>query len=111
MTDRPSAPSGPLFPAAGGVRLHVRLTPKASRDAIQGLADEADGGQVLKASVTAVPEDGKANAALIQLLSKAWKLPKSGFEIIAGATDRRKTLLIHGDTQTLLDHLRQRMPS
>lgn len=107
----PTLPPGPLFPVPAGVRLHIRLTPKASRDAIQGLAPEADGGQVLKASVTAVPEDGKANVALIQLLSKAWKLPKSGFEIIAGATDRRKTLLIHGDTQTLLDHLRQRIPS
>lgn len=111
MATAPPLQSGPLSPADGGVRLSVRLTPKASRNALQGLAAEADGGQVLKASVTAVPEDGKANAALIQLLSKAWKLPKSGFEIIAGATDRRKTLLIHGDTQTLLDHLRQRMPS
>lgn len=102
---------GPLFPAPGGVRLHVRLTPKASRDALQGLAADAEGGLVLKVSVTAVPENGKANVALIQLLSKTWKLPKSGFEIVAGATDRRKTLLVHGDTDTLLDHLRPRMPS
>ncbi|OIR07995.1 hypothetical protein GALL_98580 [mine drainage metagenome] len=87
---------GPLSPDRNGTRLAVRLTPKASADRIVGLADEADGGRVLKVTVTAVPEDGKANAALIALLSKRWKIAKSRMEIIAGATDRRKTLLIDG---------------
>jgi uncharacterized protein (TIGR00251 family) len=91
----------PFTPVAGGLKVAVRLTPKASRDRVEGLAPEADGGVVLKVSVTAVPEDGKANAALVKLLSKEWRLPKSNIEIVQGATDRRKALLISGDPADL----------
>ncbi|MBI2239530.1 MAG: DUF167 domain-containing protein [Magnetospirillum gryphiswaldense] len=99
----------PYVSAPGGIKLFVRLTPKASRDKIDGPVAEADGGTVLKASVTAVPEDGKANAALIKMLAKEWRLPKSTFEIVAGATDRRKTLLISGDAAELAHCLDQWM--
>ena len=51
--------------------------------------------------VTAVPEDGKANKAVIALLAKRLKLPKSAIDIASGATDRRKTLLIDGDPALL----------
>lgn len=85
----------------------MRLTPKAARERIDGIAAEADGGAVLKVAVTAVPEDGKANAALIRLLAKQWKLPKSAFAITAGATDRRKTLLVGGDGHELRRRLEQ----
>ncbi|EKV30345.1 hypothetical protein C882_4304 [Caenispirillum salinarum AK4] len=104
------ADAPPLEPCARGVRLFVRLTPKASRNALQGLAADADGGRVLKVAVTAVPENGKANQALVKLLAKVWKLPKSAVSITAGATDRRKTLLIESDDpQALADHLWERM--
>jgi len=85
----------------GGSRLAVRLTPKASRDGIGPVALDADGLAVLKAQVTTVPEDGKANAALIALLSKRFKLAKSRFTITAGATDRRKTLFIEAEPDEL----------
>jgi uncharacterized protein (TIGR00251 family) len=94
---------------AEGLRLTVRLTPKASRDAIQGFADEADGGMVLKCAVTTVPENGKANAALIKMLAKAWKVPRSSIEVVAGATDRRKTLLLRGEAVDLLALLRDKL--
>lgn len=93
--------ASPITPAKDGVRLALRLTPKASRDQIGEIAPEADGGAVLKVSVTTVPEDGKANAALIALLAKKWKLAKSRIEIIQGATDRRKTLFIEGEPDEL----------
>lgn len=93
--------SSPVARVAGGVRVAVRLTPKASRERVDGLAPEADGGVVLKVSVTVVPEDGKANAALIKLLSKQWKVAKSAIEIVQGATDRRKVLQISGDADEL----------
>jgi uncharacterized protein YggU (UPF0235/DUF167 family) len=100
----------PLEQSARGVRVFVRLTPKASRNAVQGRAPEADGGVVLKVAVTAVPENGKANQALVKLLAKEWKLPKSALTITAGATDRRKTLLIeHDDPAALLRHLTDRI--
>lgn len=78
----------------GGVLLHVKLTPNASRNTIQGWAEGVDGMKVLKVSVTAIPEDGKANAALIKLLAKHCRLPKGAFILKNGATDRQKTILI-----------------
>lgn len=92
---------------ANGLRFAVRLTPKASRSRIDGVALDADGGRVLKVAVTAVPEDGKANAALIALLAKQWKVPKSAISITAGATDRRKTLFVSGDGEALRRRLEQ----
>jgi uncharacterized protein (TIGR00251 family) len=103
-----SVPS-PFAVVPQGLRVALRLTPKASRDAIQGVAPDADGAGILKVQVTAVPEDGKANAALIKLLSKAWKIPKTGMDIVQGATDRRKVLLISGDGAELLRRLDQWM--
>ena len=80
----------------------MRLTPKASVNRIQGLIADAGGGMALKASVTAVPEKGKANAALIKLLAKAWSLPKTSLTVISGVTDRNKVLHIEGDPNVLM---------
>lgn len=99
----------PAVAVADGVRVSIRLTPKAARDRIDGLADEPDGGSVLKVAVTAVPEDGKANAALIKFLSKQWRVPKSTIRIVQGATDRRKVLHITGRPQDLMASLEQWM--
>jgi uncharacterized protein (TIGR00251 family) len=79
------------------IRLAVKVTPKASADRIQGWAEDEEGERVLKIAVTAVPEDGKANKAVIALLAKRLKLPKSAIAIAQGETSRRKTLLIDGD--------------
>jgi uncharacterized protein (TIGR00251 family) len=87
----------PLIDRPDGLWLALRLTPKASRDALVGVTAEADGSAVLKVSVTAVPENGKANAALVKLLAKSWKLPKGAFRVVQGQTDRRKVLWVEGD--------------
>ena len=52
-----------------GVTLFVRLTPKAGRDGIDGFENRGEGVEVLKARVRAVPEDGKANRAVIALIA------------------------------------------
>jgi len=78
-------------------RIAVRLTPKASQNKIQGWVQDAAGNRVLKASVTAVPEKGKANAALIELLAKNWKIPRSAITLFKGETDRNKILIIKGN--------------
>ena len=83
------------------IRLAVKVSPKASAERIQGWASDEDGGPVLKIAVTAVPEDGKANKAVIALLAKRLKLPKSAITIASGETSRRKTLLIDGDDALL----------
>lgn len=79
---------------ADGVAFQLRLTPKGGRDALDGWAKGADGNEHLKARVTAVPEDGKANAALIALLSKTLGVPKSAVRIASGETARLKTIVV-----------------
>ena len=81
-----------------GVVLQVRLTPKSSRDALEGVEILADGACVLKARVKAVPEDGKANDALVALAAKSLKIPASRVKIASGATSRRKSLFVEGDS-------------
>lgn len=75
----------------------MRLTPKAGRDSIDGLKPTADGGVELAVKITAVPENGKANDALLRMLAKAMKRPVSQFDLVAGATDRHKQILIGGN--------------
>lgn len=91
----------------GGVRVALRLTPKARRDALEGLAETASGGAEIRASVTAVPEDGKANRALVKLLSKSWGIPKTDIAIVSGATDRHKVLSLAGDPERILSRIAQ----
>ena len=88
-------------PAADGLRLAVRLQPAASANRIDGPARLDDGQVVLKVRVTEVPEKGRANRALIRLLAKTWRLPKSTFRLAAGSQDRRKLLAIQGDPAAL----------
>ena len=88
-----------------GVRLRLRLTPNASRDGIGCVAMDAEEVAWLTATVTAAPENGRANKALIKMLAKVWKLPKSSFEVRSGATQRRKSLLIAGDKTVLTAQL------
>jgi uncharacterized protein (TIGR00251 family) len=84
-----------------GLVVFVRLTPKGGRDAIDGIETLSDGRPVLKARVRAVPEDGKANDALVKLIAKAAGVSASAVEISAGHTARVKTLAISGDPDRL----------
>jgi len=93
--------SAPYAVVAGGVRVFVRLTPRARREAVEGIVADPDGRTALKVAVSAPPEEGKANAALVALLGKSWRLPKSSIKIVGGATERRKTLLVAGDPASL----------
>ncbi|MBK5933818.1 hypothetical protein C8N32_106110 [Rhodovulum imhoffii] len=76
--------------ALPGARISLRVTPKASRNRIAG-----EGGH-LRAYVTAVPEGGKANAAVAKMLAKALGVPKSRLELVQGQTARDKTFRIQG---------------
>ena len=84
-----------------GILLHVRLTPKGGRDAVDGLATLSDGQTVLKVRVRAVPEDGAANAGLIAVLAKFLHIPKSKIRLETGATARLKSLLVTMDLVAL----------
>jgi uncharacterized protein (TIGR00251 family) len=76
---------------AEGVVLPVRAQPGARRAGIQGEWNGA-----LKVAVTAPPEDGRANDALVELLREKLKLKRSQVEMIAGQTSRDKRFLIRG---------------
>jgi uncharacterized protein YggU (UPF0235/DUF167 family) len=70
--------------------LTVKVTPKARLNKVMPI--DADG--VMKIYVTTAPEDGKANAAVIKLLSQATGLSKSCFTLTHGSTARIKTFRI-----------------
>ncbi len=73
------------------VDLQVKVSPKASRNAVGVWKDG-----VLKLSVTAVPEKGKANVAVVALLSDWLRLPKSAIEVVRGHTATTKQLRLSG---------------
>lgn len=82
----------------------LRVQPRARRTALDVTAERG-----LKAAVTAAPEDGKANDAVIALLAQTWRLPKSTFEIVRGGTAREKTLMVAGDPAVLADRIAEWM--
>lgn len=84
-----------------GLTLCLRVTPNAGRDAIEGVEQRDDGTATLRIRVRAVPDKGKANAAVIALLAKALNQPKSALTLLAGDTSRLKTLAIAGDGPAL----------
>ncbi|MFC3675209.1 DUF167 family protein [Ferrovibrio xuzhouensis] len=99
----------------GGLRLFVRLTPKAARAGIAGIKPAAvtpgnPCGCELDVKVTAVPEKGRANAALIALLAKALHLPQSAVALVAGETDRHKQIVIAGAAPALATTLAALIP-
>lgn len=91
----------PWRSSGDGVLVDVRLTPKSSKDGIDGIDCLADGRCVLKARVRAIPEKGAANKALIRLVAKAVGLPKSAVDLESGATSRIKTLRLTGDADRI----------
>lgn len=70
--------------------LTVRVTPRASRDGIDGPGEDAEGRPLLKLRVRAVPEDGKANTAVETVLAKALGVPKRQVSVVSGGKSRVK---------------------
>ena len=95
----------PWRAAPDGVIVACRLTPKGGRDAIDGAATLADGTRVLLVRVRAVPEDGKANDALIRLIADKAGVPPSRARLVAGAKSRLKQVAISGDPAALIAKL------
>ncbi len=82
--------------------LRVRLTPHAGRDSLDAVIALADGTLVLGARVRALPQDGEANAALIALLSRALKIPRSAIRLVGGATSRIKDLRVEAAPEQIV---------
>ncbi|MCH8183371.1 MAG: DUF167 domain-containing protein [Proteobacteria bacterium] len=89
--------TSPFQRVENGVVVSVRLTPKASCASIEGIAETPGGGHALRVKVTAAPEKGRANAALLKLLAEAWGVAPSRLSLVSGHKDRRKRVLLEGD--------------
>lgn len=74
--------------------LEIRVTPRASANRIELTTDGK-----LKVYVTAPPADGAANQAVIELLAKHLKVPKSSVQVIAGHTSRDKKVELSSLTE------------
>jgi uncharacterized protein len=86
---------------AEGCVLPVRAQPGARKSAILG-----EHAGALKVAVTAPPEDGRANQALVKTLRDALELKRSQIEILSGMTSRDKRFLVRGvKAQELLARL------
>ncbi len=88
-----------------GLRLMVRLTPRAGRNSLGGLREIEPGQPLLLARVAVAPVEGAANAALVKLVAKTLGVPKSAVAITAGETSRIKALEIAGDPVRLAGKL------
>lgn len=89
-----------------GVLLDIRLTPNAAQNRIDGILVDGEGRPRLKVKVTAIAEKGKANGAVVKLLSKSIKCSRGNFEIVSGTRDRNKTLLIRGEPSEMENQLK-----
>jgi len=74
------------------VRLRLRVTPKSRADEIVGLTEEG----VLKIRVTAAPQDGEANQAVLRLLSRVLGVPRGAVRLMGGAASRDKWIEVDG---------------
>lgn len=92
----------PAFrPGPDGGKLFVAVAPGASRNQVEGFVTGADGQERLKIRVTAPPDKGAANEAVLRLLSKCLKLPKAALSLKSGATGRAKTIEISGAAEEI----------
>lgn len=83
-----------------GIIIPIKVQPNASKERIVG---EYNG--QLKIAVTAAPEKGKANKAIIKLLSERLNIKVSSIKVISGETSREKKLFIEGLKASSLDLL------
>jgi uncharacterized protein (TIGR00251 family) len=86
-----------ITPHAEGATLALRVQPKGRRNAILGEQAGA-----LRVSVTAPPEDGRANDAVLALLRDEFDLSRSQLVLLSGQTNRNKVVLVRGLTPDAL---------
>ena len=70
-----------------GILVKIKIVPNSSKNEI--VLEE----EFIKVKITAQPIENKANKALIEFLSKKFRIPKSSIEIVKGETSKEKTLL------------------
>lgn len=77
-------------------RIPVKLTPKSSKDAVEGWDVDPEGRPILKVRVRAMPVEGAANAALVALLAKVLGVPRRDVNLARGNQSRLKMIEVTG---------------
>jgi uncharacterized protein len=85
-----------------GVVLSVHLTPRSSRDGVDGISTTATG-MAVKMRVRAIPEAGKANTALETLIADWLSIGRRSVAVTGGTSSRSKAVTITGVPERL-DH-------
>jgi uncharacterized protein (TIGR00251 family) len=86
-----------ITPHPEGATIAIRAQPKAKKNAILG-----EHGCALKIAVTAPPEDGRANEAILDFLRRRYHFQRTQLELLGGHTSRNKVVLVRGVTQEQL---------
>jgi len=74
-----------------GITFRVRVTPRASGNAIAGLTEGA-----LRVRISAPPVEGRANKALLEYLAGFFGVPEHRLQILRGESGREKTIRVEG---------------
>ncbi len=95
----------PLKTDSEDIRFAVRLTPRRGRDALEGWQTDSAGREFLKARVRAPADEGKANAALVELLAKWLDVPRTSIAIMRGKKARLKIIGVQGNPKYLIGRM------
>lgn len=87
---------------SAGCAISIRVQPGASRDRVAGFRDGT-----LRVSVTAPPQDGRANAAVLELLAETLGVAKSRLRILRGHSSRDKVVAVEGMAESHVRSLLQ----
>ena len=80
-----------IEPTSSGVRIRLRVQPRASRTEVAGVHGDA-----LRVRVGAPPVDGAANEAVVRLIAERLDVPLSAVRLVQGATGRTKVVTVDG---------------
>lgn len=84
-----------------GLIVNIKISPNSKKNEI------INEGDFTKIKITAQPIDGKANKALIEFLSKNFKIPKTSIKILKGETSKEKTILFETQNEEKLTKLKE----
>jgi uncharacterized protein (TIGR00251 family) len=90
----------PIQATADGIRLQLRIQPRASRDDVAGVLDGR-----LRVRLSAPPVAGAANEACLRFLAELFDVPRSAVRLRKGQRARDKTVSVRGDAPTLAARL------
>jgi len=82
------------------IRLEIKAVPGASKTELAGVKDGR-----LRIRIAATPEDGKANAEMLNFLSKTLGCPKRDLRLLSGEKSRLKTIALPLECKTRLEEI------